>query len=110
MSQSSLEVRPSVDESMDEKGTWTKLAVPMGRASSHVTLNEVIFLDSATYVNLHLLVKAIVHYQAMGHSYAMWFHRVSCDIGIIANIGVVEIRNSLFSCPCRRGVGVNRRV
>lgn len=53
------------------------------------------FLGSVACINLHLLVEGIVHDQTMGHPYAMWLHRVARDVGIVANVGVVEVGNLL---------------
>jgi hypothetical protein len=37
----------------------------------------------ASYVNFHFLVKAIVHYQAVGHSYSVRLHRVTGNVGVV---------------------------
>lgn len=47
--------------------------------------------DAPTYINLHFLIHAIVHDQAMRQAYAMRLHRMARDIGVVANIRVVEI-------------------
>lgn len=40
----------------------------------------------ATYIYLHLLVRPIVHDQAVGQPYAMRLHRMACDICIVSDI------------------------
>lgn len=49
-----------------------------------------------THINLHLFVKAIVHNQAMRHSNSMGFHRMACNIGIVAHVGIVEVCNQFL--------------
>jgi hypothetical protein len=49
-----------------------------------------------THINLHLLVHAIVHDQAMRQPNSMRFHGMASDISIISNIRVVEVRDSLL--------------
>lgn len=51
--------------------------------------------DWETHIDFHLLVKAIIHDQAVGHTYAMRLHRMTGDVGIVAHIGVVEVGNLL---------------
>lgn len=48
-----------------------------------------------TYVYLELLVEAIVHNQAVGHAYAVRLHGMASDVGIVAHIRVVEVRDLL---------------
>lgn len=48
-----------------------------------------------THVDLHFLVEAIVHDQAVGHTYAMRLHGVARDVGVVAHIGVVEVGDLL---------------
>jgi len=55
-------------------------------AEMHAGLNQ-----GSAYVNLHLGVQAIVHDQAMRHAYAVGLHGMSCYIGIVADVGVVEV-------------------
>jgi len=54
-----------------------------------------------THVDLHLLVQAIVHDQAVGHSNAVWLHGMSRDIGVVSDIRVIEVSDFLlgFGCP-----------
>ena len=52
---------------------------------------------ASTNINLHLLVEAIVHDQAMGHPDPMGLHRMTRDIGVVTNIGVVEIGDFLVA-------------
>lgn len=33
----------------------------------------------------------------MGHPYAVWLHRVARDVGIVANVGVVEVGDLLVA-------------
>lgn len=40
----------------------------------------------ATYVDLHLGVQAIIHNQAVGHSYAVRLHGMAGDICVVADI------------------------
>lgn len=47
--------------------------------------------ECRTHVNLHLLVQAIIHDQAVGHSYAMRLHGMSSIVGIVSDIRVVEV-------------------
>lgn len=72
-------------------------------------------LNNATHVNLHLRIQAIVHNQAVGHSYAMRLHGMAGNICIVANIRIVEVGDllGLRASPiegvgrsCRRGIGV----
>ena len=49
------------------------------------------------YVDFHLFVQAIVHHQAVRHPDAMGLHRVPRDVGIVANIGVVEVGDLLVA-------------
>lgn len=48
-----------------------------------------------TYINLHLLVHAIIHNQAMRQPDAMGFHGMTSDIGKVSYIGVIEISDLL---------------
>lgn len=48
-----------------------------------------------THIDLHLLVEAIVHDQAVGHAYTVWLHRVTGDVGIVTHVGVVEVSHLL---------------
>ena len=56
-----------------------------------------------TYVDFHLLVQLEIHDQAVRHPNAMRLHRMSCHIGIIAHIGVVEVCDSLLLACGRSG-------
>ena len=49
-----------------------------------------------TYINFHLLVKTVVHNQAVCHTDTMRLHRVSRNVGIVSHVRVVEIRDSLL--------------
>lgn len=57
-----------------------------------------------TYVYLHVLVEPVIHDQAVCHSYSVGFHGMSCNIGIVAHVGVVEVRGGL------RAVAVQDRL
>lgn len=45
-----------------------------------------------TYIYLHVLVQPIIHDQAMCHSNAVRLHGMAGDIGVVAHVGVVEVR------------------
>jgi hypothetical protein len=62
--------------------------------------------EKAPYVNLHLLVQAIVHHQTVGHPDAVRLHRMTRDVGVVANIGVVEVGDLLGAI--RRAIQVDR--
>jgi hypothetical protein len=53
-------------------------------------------LPVITYVNLHLFVKAIVHHQAVSHPDAMRLHGMSGNVGIVANVRVIEVCDSFL--------------
>ena len=53
----------------------------------------------ATYIYLHLLVGPIVHNQAVGQPYAMRLHGMACDICIVSDIRIVEVRDLLLRTP-----------
>jgi hypothetical protein len=53
-------------------------------------------LLSHTHINLHFLINSIVHDQAMRQSYSVRLHRMARNVGIISNIRVVEICDSLL--------------
>ena len=64
------------------------------------------------YIDFHFLINTVVHNQAMSQPNTMRLHRMTSDVGIIANIRVVEVRNSLLAAWAvqRRGVdGCERR-
>lgn len=48
-----------------------------------------------THIDFHLLVKAIIHDQAVCHSYAMRLHGMSSIISVISNIRVVKVGDLL---------------
>ena len=50
----------------------------------------------STYIDLHLLVQAVVHDQAVSHSNPVWLHRMPRNIGIIAHVGIVKVGDSLL--------------
>jgi hypothetical protein len=54
---------------------------------------------NATYVDFHLGVETVVHDQTVRHPYTVRLHRVPRYVGIIANIGVVEVCD-LFWLRC----------
>lgn len=45
-------------------------------------------LSWETHVNLHLFVQAVVHNQAVRHSYSVGLHGVPSDIGIVSGESV----------------------
>ena len=49
-----------------------------------------------TYINFHLFIEAIVHDQAVGHSYPMGLHGMPSDIGIVADVRIIEIGHCLL--------------
>ena len=49
-----------------------------------------------TYVDLHFLIQAVIHDQAVSHSYAVRFHWMPRNIGIVAHVRIVEVRNGLL--------------
>jgi hypothetical protein len=51
-------------------------------------------ISRATYVDFHLLVDAIIHNQTVSKPDSMRLHRMTSDVGIISNIGVVEVCHS----------------
>jgi len=54
-----------------------------------------------TYIYFHLLVKTIIHDQAVGHPYPVRFHRMASHIGIIAHIRVVEVGDAFLAFASR---------
>jgi hypothetical protein len=52
--------------------------------------------SSFAYVDLHFGVESIIHDQAMRHPYSVGLHRVTCNIGIVAHVGIVEVRDFLW--------------
>lgn len=55
-----------------------------------------------TYIDFHLLVQPIVHDQTVGHSNPVRFHRMACNIGVVAHVGIVKVRHGLLFGACRR--------
>jgi hypothetical protein len=66
------------------------------KALDSVGLRREEVLQLPTHINLHLLVDAIVHDQAMRQPNSMRFHGMPGDISIISNIGIVEVCNPLL--------------
>lgn len=52
-----------------------------------------------TYIYLHLLVRPIVHDQAVGQPYAMRLHGMAGDICIVSDIRIIEVRDLLLRPP-----------
>lgn len=52
-------------------------------------------MASDTYVDLHLLVDAIVHDQTVGQPNAMGLHGMAGNVGKVADVRVVEIGDLL---------------
>jgi hypothetical protein len=44
-----------------------------------------------TYVDLHLLVQAVVHDKTVRHPNTVRFHGMSSDIGVVSDVRVVEV-------------------
>lgn len=49
-----------------------------------------------THVNLKKLVDVVVHYQTMRKPDAMGLHRMAGNVGIVTNVGVVEVGHLLL--------------
>ena len=49
-----------------------------------------------------MLVELVIHNQAVGHSYSVWLHRVSCHICVVAHVCIIEIGHPL---TCSIGTG-----
>jgi hypothetical protein len=60
-----------------------------------------------TYIDFHVLVKAVVHDQAMGHSNTMRFHWMACTIVVVTHIGYLLV-SSVCMLDLQRG-SYNRR-
>lgn len=50
----------------------------------------------AAHVDFHFLVQAIVHDQAVSHSYTMWLHGMTSIVGVVSNIRVVKVGDFLW--------------
>lgn len=68
-----------------------KLEAYQGRAARALLLGK-----GQTYIYLHLLIDAVVHNQAVRQPDSMRLHWMASHIGIITNIGVVEVSNSVL--------------
>lgn len=49
-----------------------------------------------THIDFHLLIQAVVHNQAVSHSNPVRFHGMPRNIGIVAHVRIVEVRNGLL--------------
>lgn len=56
------------------------------------------------HVNLHFLVKTIVHHETVRHTYAMRLHGVARNVGIVTHVGVVEV-GDLLVLGTKKGIG-----
>jgi hypothetical protein len=54
-------------------------------------------LQRSTYVDFHLRIYPIVHNQAVRQPYSVRLHRMASDVGIVPNIGIVEVGNPLLA-------------
>lgn len=61
-------------------------------------------VELGTHVNLHLLVQVVLHYQAMREPDPMRLHGMASDIGVVSNVGIVEVGDLLG----RRAIEGNR--
>lgn len=52
--------------------------------------------EETTYVDLHLVVKTVVHDQTVTHADTMWLHGVSRSIVIVSNVLVVKVSHALL--------------
>jgi len=63
-----------------------------------------------THINFHSLVNTIVHNQAMSQPDTMRLHRMSCNVCIVTNVGVIEISHFwLVAAGEFRREGIERR-
>jgi pyoverdine/dityrosine biosynthesis protein Dit1 len=62
---------------------------------------------SASYIDFHLLVDTVVHDQAVRQAYAMRLHRMTGDICVVSNIGVVEVCDSFLARWSSQIVGID---
>lgn len=53
-----------------------------------------------TYVDLHLVIQAVVHDETVAHTDTMWLHGVSRAIVVVANVLVVEVSDAFLGFCC----------
>lgn len=61
---------------------------------------SIVLVHPGTYIDLHLVVEAIVHDETVAHADAMRLHRMSRAIVVVANVLVVEVSDAFLGLGC----------
>ena len=86
--------------------------MPQGKGETTILYKDLRnYLYQDTYIDFHVLIETIVHDQTMCQANSVRLHRMSCDICVIADVGVVEISHAFLIAriQVRRIDGGNRR-
>ena len=60
-------------------------------------------MDGNTHVNFHTLVEVVLHNKTVRQADTMRLHGMARNVGIVSNVGVVEVRDLLGRRPIESG-------